>query len=259
MAVARQQESVLASLSELKAIEEERVADELAAVRAAELARVAAREAEERAKLEAEAAKRREEHEAALAIETARLNAEREARMKIEATEAQERARQQAILAETRLAQEMELRRAEVAKKRPTWMLVVTGIATIAAFVLIYVAIDSTRKSEQARTEAALAEQEVREMKRQLGDLKTSLEQMENEGAVLAAKTDQLHKQLKDANTAAEREAVAAEIAKNREKERKLAIAREEARIKKEKIERGKKIEVDKECLTQSVSKNCMK
>ena len=49
--------------------------------------------------------------------------------MRVESAEAAERARQQAALEQSRMQQEMDLRRAEVAKKRPTWMLVVTGLA----------------------------------------------------------------------------------------------------------------------------------
>jgi len=122
----KRENSVLFSLRELRQIEENRVAEEEQAARSAEEARQAAQAAAERRRREEEEAKVRAERDAQLAIETARENAEREARMRVESAEATERQRQQAALEQQRLQQEMELRRAEVAKKRPTWMLAVT-------------------------------------------------------------------------------------------------------------------------------------
>ena len=56
-------------------------------------------------------------------IEDAKIAAEREAWLRVEAASAAERARHAIALEEHRIAQELELRRAEVAKTRPTWML----------------------------------------------------------------------------------------------------------------------------------------
>jgi len=254
MAVARKQEhSVLASLSELRAIEEQRIADERAAVQAAELACIAAREAARRANEQAEAAKLREAHEAKLAIETARLDAEREARLKIEAAEVAERTRQQAILAEARLAQEMELRRAEVAKKRPTWMIAVTVVATLAAFVLVYVAIDRTRAGEHAKEREALAIQQQREMAHELEELSTTLSNLQAELAVLSKKTNKAIDDLAAADNAAKVAAAKAEIDRLRAKEREIRRQQEEAAERKRKLERGQKIKMDDKCLKQSI------
>jgi hypothetical protein len=254
MAVARQTEhSVLTSLSELRAIEEERVADERAAVQAAHLARIAAREAEERALADAAAAKIREMHEAALAIEQAKVEAEREARLKIEATEAAERTRQQAILAETRLAQEMELRRAEVAKKRPTWMVAVTAVAILAAFALIYVAIDRTRTSEQAKERARIAMAQEREMRHQLEELTTSLVSLQGELDTLSGRTNKAIDDLAKADNAAQAAAAKKEIDRLRAEERGIRQRQEQIRIDKERIERKKKIKLDEKCLTQAI------
>jgi hypothetical protein len=249
MAVARQNEhSVLSSLSELRAIEEQRVADERAAVEAAELARRQAIEAEQRAREEAAAKKVREAHEAQLAIENARVAAEREARMKIEAAEAQERNRQQAMLAEQRLAQEMELRREEVAKKRPTWMVVTTVIAMIAAFVLVYVAIDRTRAQEQANEQKRIAIAKQHEMKKQLEELQANVAGIERDLSALDATTDKLVKQLAEANNQAEREAIAKEIARNNEEKRKLRDRQRKVDEERRKIERTQEIRVNEKC-----------
>jgi hypothetical protein len=249
MAVARQNEhSVLSSLSELRAIEEQRVADERAAALAAELARQQAIEAEARARDEAAAKKVREAHEAQLAIENARVAAEREARMKIEAAEAQERNRQQAMLAEQRLAQEMELRREEVAKKRPTWMVVTTAIAMIAAFVLVYDAIDRTRAQEQAETERRMAVEKQKEMKKQLEELQANVAGIERDLSALDATTDKLVKRLAEANNQAEREAIAKEIAKNNEEKRKLRERQRKADQLKRELERKGGVHMDEKC-----------
>ena len=244
---------MLTSLSELRAIEEERVADERAAIEAAQFARIAAREAEARAAEAAAAAKLREEHEAQLAIELAKVEAEREARLKIEAAEAAERTRQQAILAETRFAQEMELRRAEVAKKRPTWMLAVTVVATLAAFALIYVAIERTRTSEQAKERARIAMQQEREMRHQLDDLSDSLVALQGELDTLSGRTNKAIDDLARANGAAQAAAAKAEIDRLRAKERELRQRQEQIRIEKERLKRNQKVKVDEKCLKQSI------
>src|SRR5262249_35614528 len=128
----RIESSILASLSELRAIEQERIADERAAVERARAAEVEAKRVAEQARLDAEQARIRAEREQRMRIEQARLDAEREARMKVMAAEAAERARLETALEHQRVAEELELRRAEIAKKRPTWMLVVTGVALVA-------------------------------------------------------------------------------------------------------------------------------
>jgi hypothetical protein len=249
MAVAREKEhSVLASLSELRAIEEERVRDERDALRAAELARIAATEADARAREEAIAKKARDEHEAKLAIENARFVAEREARMKIEAAEAQERARQAAMLAEARLAQEMELRRAEVARKRPTWMLVVTAIASVAAFVLIYVAIERTRAQEQAETERKIAVQKQVEMRTQLDQLQTTVAGIQTELAELDKLTDKLVEQLKAADTAAKVADAQRELQRIAERRRQLRINEEKLQKEKDDLERKGGVHMSDKC-----------
>src|SRR5882762_4402638 len=145
----KRENSVLFSLRELRQIEESRVQEEEHAVRTAEQARIAAAQEAERQRREAEEAKVRAERDELLRIETARENADRDARMRVESAEAMERQRVQAALEQQRLQHEMELRRAEVAKKRPTWMLAVTGVALLAAIGLIVIAWQAwQRKSE---------------------------------------------------------------------------------------------------------------
>ena len=79
-----------------------------------------------------------------------------------------ERTRQQAILAESR-SPELELRAPEVARKRDVDG-AVTAAATLAAFVLIYVAIDRTERPRCATARARRGAQK-RDMKHQLEEL----------------------------------------------------------------------------------------
>src|SRR5262249_42633942 len=144
---ARFEPSVLASLHELKAIEEQRIADERAVVERARADELEARRAAEQARVDAEEARLRAERDERIRIEEARVAAEREARLRVEAHEASERARHQAELDHHRLEQEMELRRAEVAKKRPTWMLAVTGLAVCGGIAL---AVFAYERAQQA-------------------------------------------------------------------------------------------------------------
>ncbi len=125
------QESVVASLHELRAIEQQRIADEIAA-RAAHDAACEARRVAEQARLDADA---RAVRDAALA-EAARIEheaaaARRADELAIACAEAAERARAQAELDAERMAEEMRVRREQVARTRPRAL-----IAVIAALVI---------------------------------------------------------------------------------------------------------------------------
>src|SRR5678816_2078702 len=162
----KRENSVLFSLRELRQIEENRVQEEEAAVRSAEQARAAAHEAAERQRRDQEEAKVKAERDAQLAIETARENAEREARMRVESAEATERQRQQAALEQQRLQQEMELRRAEIAKKRPTWMLAVTGIALVGVVLAIVLIVKFQSATDASKEKEEIAIKEAEEAKK---------------------------------------------------------------------------------------------
>lgn len=175
----------MTSLHELRAIEQQRIADERAAIEKRRAAEAEAARAAEQARLEAEAARAQAEREELLRIEQARADAEREARLRVEAAEAAERARLAAQLEQERVQQELELRRAEVAKKRPTWMVAVTAIALAAGIGFAVFAVDRMHEAEvaqdgkaqadramaQARADAAAAMAKLDEMKRTLDDL----------------------------------------------------------------------------------------
>jgi hypothetical protein len=203
----KRENSVLFSLRELRQIEENRVQEEENAVKSAEEARIRAKEDAERRKREEEEAKINAEREHQRSIEESRVAAEREARMRVESAEAAERARNQAALEQQRLQQEMELRRAEVAKKRPTWMLAVTGIALVAAVGLIFFAIQRMRASEQAEKDKEIAEKIAVQAKKDSEEAQEKLGKILKELDELDGQVKQAVNSLADAQNDADRRA----------------------------------------------------
>ena len=193
----------MTSLDELRAIHSQRIADERATFEAERMAIVENRRRGELEQAAAAAAKLREERDAQIRIEEARVAAEREARMKLEAMEVAERTRYAAELDARRQAQELELRRAEVAKKRPRWMLAVTTIAVAAGIALGYFAVQSSRDADVASQKRAIAEQEK-------GQARRDAQAAEARVAVIVKDLDSVHAKLEQANavlTTADKEA----------------------------------------------------
>jgi colicin import membrane protein len=253
----KRENSVLFSLRELRQIEESRVKEEEHAVRSAEEARAAAAQDAERRRREAEDAKVRAERDELLRVETARENAEREARMRVESAEAMERQRNQAALEQQRLQHEMELRRAEVAKKRPTWMLVVTGFALVAAIGLVFFAVQRKRESDAATITAKAAEEERAKAVAIAKEAKDRVDQLD---ADMKAQNDRLaaaDAALKTAVTDADRKEAQKNLNALRqqkfEMEQRIAAARSQAA----KAERAKGVHISKECLDNPLAKGC--
>ncbi len=225
----RIESSIITSLSELRAIEQQRVAEERATVERERAAAIAAAKAAELARIEAAEARLQAEREERIRIEIARAEAERDARVRVEAAEATERARLAAQLEERRMAEELELRRAEVAKKRPTWMLVVTGVAFAAAIALTGFAIDRSLTMERAKEQERAAQVEKAKAKEQLRELGEQMRALQIEIDAFDGRLAGLQQKLVAAQTAADRKRVADEIAAEsaakREVQRKLDAA----------------------------------
>ena len=240
----RIESSILTSLSELKAIEEQRIGEERAAIEKSRHAEAEARRAAEQALADAHAARLRDAQEAQLRVERAKADAEREARMRVEATEASERARWQAQLEQDRLAQEMDLRRAEVAKKRPRWMLAVTSVAAVAAMGLGWYALDrsqSARRSEQLARVAELEKQKAKDAARDAQDkLDGVMQSMAELDAQIAAAQAALTQDEDAAGLKRASDALAEAYRKKADAQRRA----DELRRKKDAIERGKVIDV---------------
>ncbi len=253
----KRENSVLFSLRELRQIEESRVQEEENAVRSAEEARVRALQEEERRKRAEEDARIQAERDHQRSIEEARLGAEREARMRVEAAEASERARQQAALEQQRLQQEMELRRAEVAKKRPTWMLVVTGLAVVAAVVLIFIAIEKMRESSESadsEREAKIAAQKAIDDAK---EAKTKLEQVEKGLDDLNDKVAKAVDSVVAAQNDADRASAKAHLIELQKEQYEMKQRVAAAKAAADKAERAKGVHISKECLENPLAKGC--
>jgi colicin import membrane protein len=197
--------SIISSLSELREIEQQRIADERAKVEAERAAEVEAREAAARAVVEAEEARKRAEREEIIRIEKAHVEAERAMRLRVQAEEAAERARHEAALEQDRLRQEIELRRAEIAKKRPRWMVVVTGVAVVAAIALVFVVVDRVNAAREAEQKAQAANAEYERAKAEVTKAKHDLEQIEGQLAEIDKQVTAAQNALLAATTEAER------------------------------------------------------
>jgi DNA repair exonuclease SbcCD ATPase subunit len=253
----KRENSVLFSLRELRQIEENRVQEEEHAVRSAEETRRMAKEAEERRKREEEEAKLRAERDHLRSIEEAKANAEREARMRVESAEAAERARQQAALDQQRLQQEMELRRAEVAQKRPTWMLAVTAAAVIGIVIAGIVGVRAYQQSQEDSQKRIQAEAEKEEYGKQVKAAQAQVAQAQKDLDENASKVDKAI-----ADVGAAQDAVALKAAQQRLQE----LQREQAEIRGRveaakqaaaKAERARGVHVSQECLNNPLAKGC--
>jgi len=251
--------SVLFSLHELRQLERTRVDEERAAIRDAQSSEQQARELAARQAEEAIVQRRRADYEEAVRVEEARAEAERQLRLRVEAAEASERARHQAALDQERLHAELALRRAEVARKRPTWMLAVTACAVILGGALVWFAVQTQRASDDADRARVLAvadkekaQAESREAGAQLDRIQHELDELDRRVA----------KGVHDIGIAADdaaRDRVRAELMAV-EKDRAATRARlADAQRAKEKIERGAIIKLDADCVNSSVSTHCGK
>jgi colicin import membrane protein len=253
----KRENSVLFSLRELRQIEENRVQEEEHAVRSAEQARATAAQEADRRRREAEEAKARAERDEILRIEQARENAEREARMRVESAEAAERQRAQAALEQQRLQQEMELRRAEVAKKRPTWMLAVTGLAivgTIAAGILTVHLVRSSAADRAAKEQAEhVRDQAVEEAK----EAQEKVEKLSNDLADLDKKVSTAVDGVMAAQNDADRKAASANLEKLRQQKIEMEQRIQAAKSAAAKAERAKGVHLSKECLENPLAKGC--
>jgi len=253
----KRENSVLFSLRELRQIEESRVQEEEHAVRSAEDLRRTAKEEAERRVREAEEAKIREERDHQRSIEEARVNAEREARMRVEATDQAERTKQQAALEQQRLHQEMELRRAEVAKKRPTWMLVVTGLAIVAAIALIFFAIQKKNQSDEDNQAKAKAELAATQAIKDAADATAKLEKIEHDLDDLNDRVAKSVNAVADAQNDADRASARSKLQQLQKEQYEMKQRAADAKAAAAKAERARGVHTSAECLANPLAKGC--
>jgi colicin import membrane protein len=253
----KRENSVLFSLRELRQIEESRVQEEEHAVRSAEEARARAMEEAERRVRDAEDAKIREERDHQRSIEESRVAAEREARMRVESTEATERQRHQATLEQQRLQQEMELRRAEVAKKRPTWMLAVTAIAVIGIALAVVVTINKMHETETHDATAQEAQKEAAQAKKDAEEAALKVHQLEQAVADQQDKIDKAVSDVANAKSAQDIANAQAHLVLLQKEQADMKAAAIAARAAAEKANRAKGIHVSQKCLDNPLAPGC--
>lgn len=252
----RIESSIMSSLSELKAIHHQRIADEQASFERDRIAELEARRAAEEAIRAAADAKLRDEREAQIRIEEARVAAEREARLKLEAAEAAQRARFAAELEQHRQLQEAELRRAEIAKQRPKWMIAVTGVAIAAGLVLGYMAFESAREAELAAQKQRTAEHDKQVARDQAAQAATELAGLVASLDSSDAKLAELTRSLQTAQNDADRDRIRRQIAEQNKIDADNRRRVDDAKAKKWKHDRDTVIDQSK-CLKNPL--DCIK
>jgi colicin import membrane protein len=253
----KRENSVLFSLRELRQIEENRVKEEEHAVRSAEEARAAAAQDAERRRRDAEESKLRAERDELLRIEQAREGAEREARMRVESAEAMERNRNQAALEQQRLEQEMAFRRAELAKKRPTWMLAVTGLALVAAIGLVFFAVQRKRESDAASAVAEKAEANAKAAEEVAKAAKERVDKLDSDMKAQNEQLESAQVAVKNAKSANDLRAAQDNLDRLRQQKFEMEQRIAAARAASAKAERAKGVHISKECMENPLAKGC--
>lgn len=240
----RIESSITTSLSELRAIEQQRLVEERVAVERQRQAEADARQAQERARREAEELRVRAEREALMRLEIAKAEAEREARLRVEAAEAAERARLQIALDQQRMTEEMELRRVEAAKKRPTWMVAVTAIACMAAAGLTWFAIDRSSRMVEADRQRTIAIEMAKQAEAEKHEAAKRVATLELNLAELDAQVEKAQKALTDAQNDADRKRAANELAAANQRKWEAKKAADDAKAALDKEIRARPIDV---------------
>ena len=248
----------MTSLAELREIEQERIASERAAITAeVEGRKRALLEAEQRAKDAAEAkviAERNEE----IRIAREREQAERQARMHVEAVEAAERARLAAALDQERTAQELDLRRQEVAKKRPTWMVAVTISAVLAAGALTWFGIGRLQQAEAANEQERIALAQADAARHDRDEAIEHMNRMDGQLAELSKRVDKAMDQVLAADSAAARLAAKNEVVRIRAQEAEIKRQRDIEAVRIAKIKRIEVVNISENCKKNALAKECM-
>lgn len=248
----------MTSLAELRAIEEERIAAERAAISAeVEGRKRALINAEQRAKAEA-AAQLAAERAEDIRVAREREQAARAARIHVEAVEATERARLAAALEQERTAQELDLRRQQVAKQRPTWMVAVTIGAVLVAGALTWFGIDRYQQAQAANDAEAIAKREAKDANDHRTQLLAEMTSMDGQLVALSTKVDKAMAQVLAADGAAARLAAKQEVARIRRETEDLEARRAAAKKKYDDDLRRGGHHTSKACLESALAKGCM-
>lgn len=223
----KRENSVLFSLRELRSIEESRVKEEEDAAKTIEEARIRARMAEEQRRREEEEAKVRAAEDAARQERDAHDRRVREDQLRVQEAEARARAEHQAQLEAHRLQQEMEIRRQEVQKKWPVWLVVAVGIFAVITIGAVIFMVQSSRKADSesrarqaAQVEEAKAKEIAKQKEQETAELKKTVDNLIAMLSDLDNQMKESERQLAAASTQAERDKVAGRQAEIRRQQR---------------------------------------
>jgi hypothetical protein len=223
----KRENSVLFSLRELRSIEETRVKEEEDAAKTAEEARIRARMDEERRQREAEEAKVRAAEDVARREHEAREMRLREDALRVQETEARARAEHQANLEAHRLQQEMEIRRQEVQKKWPVWLVVAVGIFAVITAGGVFYAVQKSGEADEAAAKQRRADEDrekaeavAKQKEKETAELKATVDNLIAMLSDLDNQMKESERQLAAASSQAERDKVAARQAEIRRQQR---------------------------------------
>lgn len=236
MAQENRENSVLFSLRELRDIEQTRVRSE-------EQQRIEAQEAERR-RIEDERRRVEDEHRRREEEERMRLEEierqRREEMLRLQEAERRAQIEAQAALEQQRMAHEMELRRQEISKKRPTWLLAVVGVLVVLGGGLgVW--------GYQAYQEGQIKAEQIKQRERELAEL-------QQQQVALAAEIEKLNQQIEDAQTklaaatTAEEKAAAQQQLDSLRAEAKAKRNRKKEVDDRSKQTGGRKIEISEAC-----------
>lgn len=233
-----QQSSLLFNLNELRELEARRIVEDQTRRAEAIAARVQAAADAEAAACAALEAKARAERDEVVRLAAAQAAAAREERHKLEVLEAAERARHQAELEAVRQREELAIRRIEANQRRPKWMIAVTVLATIATIVLVVFTTRALASEEQSTSAAETARRERDKAIAMRDAAAKELVGLEGQLAALDRDVDAATRKLIDAETKAQRDQAARDIAKARADKLALEKAIREAKARKEREDR---------------------
>jgi hypothetical protein len=243
----KRENSVLFSLRELRTIEENRVQEEEDASRSAEEARLRAKMDEERRKREEADAIAKAEADELRRIREEELRRNHEATVRVGEASARAQAEHQAKLDQERLQHEMDIRRQEVSKKRPTWLLVVAGVLAVAIGISIYLIIQrnaENKRKQQENSELAAQNAEkdkiIKASQDQIATLNASMEELQGQLDDLDKQLDDALDAIKNAKTDTDRQAATARVDTVRKKKQQVKTQQEETKTK---------INLSQECL----------
>ena len=197
-----QENSVLTSLKELRRQEEERVRQEKAKAEArSEAERQAKEETERRAKEEAEQA-RRDEEDRKKRAEEEKVAREREERLRVEEAERRARVDAEMRLQRERMQLEVQAKAAVQARPAPKGLIIgiVIGVLVIGAAVVAKIKSDHAAAETQARIAAQKEKDEL-------------LRKQQEQELAFQAQIAKLTRQLSEAKSEADREALRQQIA----------------------------------------------